>query len=290
VLFPLFPTDLSHAGYSLVACLDMPVASFTFFDLGWFTRWNDRFDGRLLSCGRIGQQSMDMPSLIRAIGIASLDRRIDLPQERFELTGIRRIGLRQLLGDDLLCVRVDAQMKFALGPPFTRTVLASRPLAFAIDFQPRRIHHQMHRTLCRSHRQRYTQLILSARQRRVIGHCQHVLQAHQLPQGFNKTLRLAQRHFNRLIRVGILRTALRRPLIISTRYDRFIHPQRQAAPSNQGAIIRRPILHAVDRFFLDRFRNFRYVAHRRLLGKRGRCFLPETTAQSNWKACLVSTY
>ncbi len=94
LLFPLFPTDFSHAGYSLIARLDMPVTSVAFFDLGRITWRNDRFDGRLLCRGRIGQQPMDMPLIIRAIGIASLDRRIDLPQERFELSGIRRIGLR----------------------------------------------------------------------------------------------------------------------------------------------------------------------------------------------------
>jgi hypothetical protein len=31
LLFPLFPTDFSHAGYSLIARLDMPVTSFAFF-------------------------------------------------------------------------------------------------------------------------------------------------------------------------------------------------------------------------------------------------------------------
>ncbi len=60
-------------------------------------------------------------------------------------------------------------------------------------------------------------------------------------------------------------------------HRRIIHRQRQATPSDQEAIIRRPVFHPADGFFLDRGTGFRYVAHRRIWGKRRRYFLPETT-------------
>ena len=157
----------------------------------------------------------------------------------------------------------------------------------------------MHRLLRRLDRHGHCQSPLTARQGRIVGHRQQVIQSHQNQYRVDKSLRLTKRqiqqrayhqgHFNGLVRVDILGTALLRTGVIPARQDRFVQPQRQATASDQGAIICRLVFYPIDRFFLDRGRGFRYVAHRRLFGKRGKCFLQETTTQSNWKACLVST-
>jgi hypothetical protein len=98
-----------------------------------------------------------------------------------------------------------------------------------------------------------------------------------------------QRTFYRLIRVGILGTALGRALAIPTRQHRSILPQRQAASSDQSGIIRRPVVDAVDRFFLTNLEAFGTLLITGFAGREVRVSVQETTAQSNWKACVVST-
>ena len=110
LLFPLFPPDFPHLLDPLIAGLDVPVAPFTFLYLCRVARWNDCFDGRGLSCGRIGQQPVSMPPIISPIGVASGHWCLDLCPQGLELASIIRISRRQLMGDDLLGVCIDAQV------------------------------------------------------------------------------------------------------------------------------------------------------------------------------------
>ena len=93
VHFSLFPAYFIHVFDSLIACFDMAVSPFTFLDLRMITGWNDCFDGRGPLGRWIGQQPVDMPSIIGSICVTAGDRCIDLAQQQLELAGI--IGIRQ---------------------------------------------------------------------------------------------------------------------------------------------------------------------------------------------------
>ena len=90
---PFFPADFIHVFHALIARFDMAISPFTFLTLRMITGWNDRFDGRGLLGRWIGQQPVDMPSIIGAIRVTAGDRCIDLAQQRLELAGI--IGISQ---------------------------------------------------------------------------------------------------------------------------------------------------------------------------------------------------
>ena len=127
VFFPSFSTALFHLGDALIARLDMAIASFAFSMLGILAGRYYRFDGGGLLGWRISQQSMDVPPIIRAIGIASSHRRFNLGQQGLELPCIVPIGVRHLLLDDILCVRVDPQMELTPGPARRRAVHSPSP-------------------------------------------------------------------------------------------------------------------------------------------------------------------
>jgi hypothetical protein len=164
------------------------------------------------------------------------------------------------MSDDFLRICIDAQVQLAPGLSRGSAVFAHLPLAFPIHFQSRRIDDQMHRLAGQFYRHRYRQATLTTQQRRIGRGVKPFIQPHQGQQRLNKALRLAQgqmeqptqrqRHFNRLIRVGILSTALHRPRIIPTRQHGIIQPQGQAASGDQRTIIHRPVCDTIDRFFL----------------------------------------
>jgi hypothetical protein len=62
LLFSLFPTDLSHAGYPLITSFNMLLTSFAFLYLCIIMGWDNRFDGHALSHRLIRQKPVDMPS------------------------------------------------------------------------------------------------------------------------------------------------------------------------------------------------------------------------------------
>ena len=80
---------------------------------------------------------------------AAHNRCLNLRQQRLELPGIVPIGIRHLLRDDLLGIGIESQVPFAPSAPRRGTVLPGGLLAFAIDFQPRRIDHQVDRVVRR---------------------------------------------------------------------------------------------------------------------------------------------
>ncbi len=192
LLFPLFSTDLSHAGYPLIASFNMSVTSFAFLYLCIITGRDDRFDGHALSHRRIRQKPVDMPSVIDAIAVTTCDRRIDLAQQRFDLAGIIRIGRRQLMNDDFLRICIDAQVQLAPGPSSGPAVFADPLLAFPIHFQSSRIDDQMHRLAGRFYRHRYRQATLTTRQRRIGRGIKQFIQSHPDQQRLDKALRFKQ--------------------------------------------------------------------------------------------------
>ena len=122
-------------------------------DLGVAARRNDRTNRRP-RFGR-GQRVEDLVLVIGPIAAQRLDGGLDLCPQRLDLPRIILAVDRQGLRDDLAGGLINPEVQCAPRAPLAPAVLTHLPFAFAIHFQPGRIHHQVHRFVSPLGRPRY---------------------------------------------------------------------------------------------------------------------------------------
>ncbi len=138
----------------------------------------------------LGHGAVDRLAIVSAVRDHGAEGSGDLLQQRTDLGGVTLVVARQLAGEDLAAVGINSQMEFAPLSPATLAMLLDEPLARAVDLQPGRVDHHVHRPARLSPRQGRgeCQTRAAARERGMIGHADG--QAEQAHDGPQQALRL----------------------------------------------------------------------------------------------------
>ena len=89
-----------------------------------------------------GGNIIGVAGVISAIAVDLFNPAFDLVHQAFEHLAIRPLHRGDLDTDHILGVALHRQMHLTPGVALAGAVLAHFPLAFAVDFQPRGIHHR----------------------------------------------------------------------------------------------------------------------------------------------------
>ena len=148
--FPLAPTVASDRPEGFISGEGWGVTISVLFNFRVPARGNAGVDWHALF--GVGQGLKALAFILGPIGREGLHRCWDLIEQGRDLRGVILSGRGQGLRDDFAGGFMDADVLFTPGTPLAPPVLADFPFAFPRDFQPRRIHHQVHRLMARLNR------------------------------------------------------------------------------------------------------------------------------------------
>ena len=177
-----------------------------------------------------------------------------LPEQVGQHLTIAAVVGRHNRGRHLACVFVHAQVQLAPRPPLRPAIASHLPLTLAVDFDARRVHHQVQRLIPAQARQRDRERTAAAAQGRVRGHAQR--ESRQPDDAAHQPFGGAQRQAVNLchgrhaedggVGVGARHAAPTRPLMVPPLGENVIRdPQRQASTPDKGFVIVRPVADAV---------------------------------------------
>jgi len=172
-------------------------------------------------------------------------------------------------GRHLARLFVHAQVQLAPRPPLRPAVAAHFPLALAVDFHARRVHHQVQRFISAQARQRDFEQSSAPAQGRVAGHAQAKSEQadHTAQQPFGGAQRQAvdlreRRHAeDGRVGVGLRSSAPTCALIVLPLSDDVIcDPERETSTSDQSFVILAPVTETVRAFRILAFHTSRLPA------------------------------